>query len=163
MNAIDILKSTYSTSRMVLKSYAGDFTDAELMNRAHESCNHLAWQLGHLISAECMFVDQLSPGNACALPEGFAAQYSRETQSDNDASHFLGTANYMDLMDKIQDATFAALDKTSESELDEDAPEMYRPMFPTKGAIWVLVATHNMMHAGQFVSVRRACGKGVVI
>lgn len=163
MNAIDVLRSTYMTSRMVLKSYAGDFTDAELMNRAHPECNHLAWQLGHLISAECMFVDQLSAGNGFVLPDGFADQYGRETQGDNDASHFLGAADYMDLLDKVQDATFAALDKTSESELDEDAPAMYQTMFPTKGAVWVLVATHNMMHAGQFVAVRRACGKSVVI
>ena len=163
MNAIDILRSTYSTSRMVLKCYAGDFTDAELMNRSHEECNHLAWQLGHLIASECMFVDQLSPGAAFKLPDGFAAQYGRETQGDNDASNFLGKDEYMDLFDKVQDATFAALDNTTEAQLDEDAPAMYQPMFPNKGAVWILVATHSMMHAGQFVPIRRACGKGVVI
>tara|TARA_R110002072_G_scaffold42064_21_gene119118 strand:- start:441926 stop:442417 length:492 start_codon:yes stop_codon:yes gene_type:complete len=163
MNAIDVLRSTYMTSRMVLKSYAGDFSDGELMRRAHPECNHLAWQLGHLIAAECMFVEQLSAGNAYVLPEGFAAQYDRSTQGDDDASHFLGTAGYMELLDKVQDATFAALEQTTEAELDEAAPAMYQAMFPTKGAVWVLVATHNMMHAGQFVAVRRACGKGVVI
>lgn len=163
MNAIDVLRSTYSTSRMVLKSYVGDFSDAELMNRPHEDCNHLAWQLGHLIASECLFIEQLSPGSGFALPDGFAEQYTRETQSDNDASHFLSKDEYLDLFDKVQEATFAVLDNTTEAQLDEEGPAMFQPMFATKGAVWVIVATHNMMHAGQIVPVRRACGKAVVI
>ncbi len=163
MNAIDVLRSTYSTSRMVLKSYVSDLSDADLMKRSHDECNHLAWQLGHLIASECLFIEQLSPGDAFALPEGFAEQYSRETQGDNDASHFLSTAEYLELFDRVQEATFAVLDKTTEAQLDEEGPAMFQPMFPTKGAVWVIVATHNMMHAGQFVPIRRACGKAVVI
>jgi DinB family protein len=163
MNAIDVLRSTYTTSRMVLKSYVSDLSDADLMKRPHPECNHLAWQLGHLIASECLFIEQLSPGHAFALPEGFAEQYSREAQSDNDASHFLSRDEYLSLLDQAQEATFNAMDNTTEAQLDEDGPEMFRPMFPTKGAVWVIVATHNMMHAGQFVPVRRASGKDVVI
>ena len=163
MNAIDVLRSTYSTSRMVLKSYVGDLSDAELMRRPHEGCNHLAWQLGHMIASECMFVEQLSPGAAFILPDGFADQYGRETQGDNDASHFLSKDEYLALFNKIQEATFAALDTVTEAQLDEEGPAMFQPMFATKGAVWIIVATHNMMHAGQLVPVRRACGKGIVI
>jgi hypothetical protein len=36
-------------------------------------------------------------------------------------------------------------------------------MFPTVGHIYLLIATHQLMHAGQFVPVRRALGKPVVI
>ncbi len=163
MNAIEVLRSTYSTSRMVLKSYASDLSDADLMKRSHEACNHLAWQLGHLIASECFFIEQLAPDHAFTLPDGFAEQYTRETQSDNDPSHFLGTNEYLKLLDQVQEATFKALDHTTESQLDEAGPEMFQPMFPTKGAVWIIVATHNMMHAGQFVPIRRACGKEVVI
>jgi len=163
MNAIDVLRSTYTTSRMMLKSYISDLSDTDLMMRPHEECNHLAWQLGHLIASECMFIEQLSPGVFCDLPEGFAEQYSRETQSDNDASNFLSKDEYMNLLDQVQEATFKALGNTTEAQLDEAGPEMFQPMFPTKGAVWIIAATHNLMHAGQFVPVRRACGKEVVI
>jgi len=163
MNAIDVLRSTYSTSLMILKTYVGDLSDTELMKRPHQDCNHLAWQLGHLIASECMLVDQLSPGSAIKLPEGFADQHGKEATADNDASHFLSKDEYLALFDKVQDATFAALSNVAEAELDEPGPEMFQPMFATKGAVWILVATHTMMHAGQLVPVRRACGKGVVI
>jgi hypothetical protein len=36
-------------------------------------------------------------------------------------------------------------------------------MFPTAGHIYLLIATHGLMHAGQFVPVRRKLGKPVVI
>jgi hypothetical protein len=36
-------------------------------------------------------------------------------------------------------------------------------MFPTMASMFILTATHPLMHAGQFVPVRRALGKPVVI
>ena len=38
-----------------------------------------------------------------------------------------------------------------------------RRRFPTVGSIFTLIATHPMMHAGQFVVVRRQLGKPIVI
>ena len=90
MNAIDVLRSTYSTSMMVLKSYVGDLSDAELLKRPHEGCNHLAWQLGHLIASECMLVGQLSPGAAITLPDGFADQHGKETTAKVTCGHEVG-------------------------------------------------------------------------
>jgi len=57
----------------------------------------------------------------------------------------------------------AALEKTSEADLDAESPEHFRESFPTVGHIYVLIASHGMMHAGQFVPVRRALGKPIVI
>ncbi len=162
MNAIDVLRSTYGTSMMVLKTYVGDLENADLMKRP-EGCNHLAWQLGHLIASEAMLLEQLVPGAAMALPEGFAEQHGKEATGDDEPTHFHTKDEYLALFEKSQAATFAALDKVTEASLDEAGPEMFQPMFATKGAVWVLICTHSMMHAGQFVPVRRACGKGVVI
>ncbi|MBC7967636.1 MAG: DinB family protein, partial [Fuerstia sp.] len=52
MDVKSAIKETFGISNMVLNSYVGDFTDAELMRRPGPGCNHVAWQLGHLISSE---------------------------------------------------------------------------------------------------------------
>ena len=61
MNAQDVLKTNHATSTMVLKSYVSDLTDAELMSRPGPGCNHIAWQLGHLIASECHLLETVVP------------------------------------------------------------------------------------------------------
>jgi hypothetical protein len=60
-------------------------------------------------------------------------------------------------------ATVALLDSYPESDFSKQAPESFRKMFPTIGSMFILIATHPMMHAGQFVPIRRALGKPIVI
>ena len=56
MNAMQAIQACSETSSMIVKSYIGDLEDADLFVRPGEGCNHLAWQLGHLISAECRLI-----------------------------------------------------------------------------------------------------------
>ncbi|NOY43573.1 MAG: DinB family protein [Planctomycetes bacterium] len=163
MNANDAIQSAMDVSSMVLTSYLGDLSDADLMTRPCEGCNHLAWQLGHLIASECSLLEAICPGAAVSLPEGFAEKHSKETAGENDPSKFCTKEEYVDQLDRVRKASKAALEKVSETDLDQPSPEHLREMFPTVGVIFVLIATHGMMHAGQFVPVRRALGKPVVI
>ena len=152
-----------STSAMVLKSYISDFDDADLMTRPAPGCNHLAWQLGHLIASECSLLESVQPGAAATLPDGFALQHGKETAGDDDPANFRTKSEYLELYDKVQAASVAALEKTSEADLDGPASEKFREMFPTAGHVYILLATHSMMHAGQFVPVRRALGKPILM
>ena len=163
MNTKDALRGTADMSAMVLKSYVGDLSDAELMQRPGPGCNHLAWQLGHLISSECSMLDSIVPGAAAKLPEGFDEKHSKETTAVDDPTRFCSKQEYLDLMEQVRAASLAALEKIDESELDRPSPEKFREMFPTVGHIFVLIATHGLMHAGQFVPARRALGKPIVI
>ncbi|QDU87645.1 DinB superfamily protein [Pirellulimonas nuda] len=163
MNAVDVIRQTNTTSQMVVKAYVEDLSDADLMRRPAAGCNHLAWQLGHLISSECMLLNSLAPGAAPELPAGFAEQHAKDKCGSDDPSQFCTKAQYLELWGQVQAAMMGALDHVSESDLDKPGPENMQPMFPTAGAVWVLLATHALMHAGQFVPVRRALGKPVVI
>jgi hypothetical protein len=163
MNAQQVLQATMDTSSMVLTKYVEDLSDEDLLRRPGEGCNHLAWQLGHLIASEGMLLDSICPGAAPELPEGFAEKHSKEAVGDDNPANFCSKQEYLELMSKVRSSTVAALSKMSEEDLDAPAPEHFRKMFPTVGAVCVLLATHQMMHAGQFVPVRRAAGKGVVI
>lgn len=163
MNAKDAIRGTMDLSLHVLKTYFSDMTDAELLHRPGPGCNHLAWQLGHLISSEANLLNMACPGTAAELPAGFAEQHNKETAGSDDASKFCTKQQYIDLLDKTRTATVAALDALPEARLDEPGPEAFRNFCPTMGSLFNLIASHPMMHAGQFVPVRRALGKPVVI
>ncbi len=162
MNTQEAIGATFATSSMILNSYFGDLTDAELMTRPAEGCNHLAWQLGHLISSECNLLEMVASGSAAALPDGFAEQHDKEQAGEDDASKFCTKQEYLDLFDKVRAATLAALAKCSDADLDKPGPEDFANFCPTVGHVFVLMATHGMMHAGQFVPVRRKLGKPVL-
>ncbi len=163
MNANDTLCATLDTSSMVLSKYLEDLSDADLMKRPGPGCNHIAWQLGHLISSERHLLDAVAPGSASDLPEGFAEKHSKEAITDDNPANFCTKQEYLDLFEKVHAATKAAIAKVSEADLDQPAPEHFRSMFPTVGHVYVLIATHSMMHAGQLVPLRRELGKPVVI
>lgn len=163
MDAKGAIQNAMGTSLFILKSYIGDLTDAELMHRPGPGCNHVAWQLGHLIESDRELLESIAPGAAPALPAGFVEQHSKDAVGSDDPAKFLKKEQYIQLLDAVHNAALAALEKTTPADLDQPSPEKFRQMFPTVGAIYVLIAAHPLMHAGQFVPVRRALGKPVVI
>lgn len=163
MHTQDAIRSTFGISHMVLGAYFSDLSDAELLHRPGAGCNHLAWQLGHLIASECSLLEMICPGAAIKLPDGFAERHSKDAKDVDDPSKFESKATYAALLEQVKNASLDALGKLSDSELDKPGPEMFASMCPTVGSMFVLIATHPLMHAGQFVPVRRALGKPVVI
>lgn len=163
MNAKDAIRSSANLGMMVLKAYVSDLDDADLMRRPGEGCNHLAWQLGHLIASEVQLLESIVPGQGAELPVGFAEAHSKETCNNDDPAAFHGKQTYVDLLDKVRAASLAALDGFAESDLDQPAPDDFRQFCPTMGDMFTLIATHPMMHAGQFVIVRRQLGKPILM
>lgn len=163
MNAKDAIRSSANLSTMVLKTYISDLDDADLMRRPGEGCNHLAWQLGHLISSEVQLLEQVAPGKGLELPDGFAEAHSKQTCNNDVSTDFHGKQTYIELFDKVRAASLAALDSCAESDFDNPAPENFRSFCPTMGDMFTLIANHPMMHAGQFVVVRRQLGKPILM
>lgn len=163
MHGKDAIQNTYDFSQMVLTSYVSDLTDEELLKRPSEGCNHIAWQLGHLISSECGLVESIAPGYAIELPEGFAQKHSKENASSDDPADFLSKDEYLAYFGKIKEASSKALNAQTDEDLAKPAPENLRQLCGNVGGVWGLIASHAMMHVGQFVPVRRQLGKPVVI
>lgn len=163
MNAKDAIRSSANLSTMVLKAYVSDLDDADLMRRPGEGCNHLAWQLGHLISAEVQLLESVAPGQGTELPDGFGDAHSKESCNNDDPASFHGKQTYVELFDTVRTASLASLDSYAQSDLDKPAPEDFREFCPTMGDMFTLIATHPMMHAGQFVIVRRQLGKPILM
>jgi uncharacterized damage-inducible protein DinB len=163
MNPKDALKLGIEMSDFIINAYIGDLSDADLLIRPVPGMNHIAWQLGHLISAEHRFVEMLSPGSCPPLPDGFDAAHTKETAKIDDSSKFLPLAKYQELWKAQRAATMAVLENYPESELDKADPEKYPTFAPTPAALLAMTGTHALMHCGQFVAVRRQLGKPVTI
>ncbi len=163
MSPKDALKLGIEMSDLIINAYIGDLSDADLLIRPVPGMNHIAWQLGHLVSAERQFVEMVKPGSCPPLPEGFEQSYTKETTKLDDPSKFETLAKYQDLWKAQRAATLAVLDGIPESDLDRTDPEKFPPFAPTVAALLAMSGTHSLMHCGQFVAVRRQLGKPVTI
>jgi hypothetical protein len=163
MNTKQALQATMDMSTMVLSRYLSDLNDADLLRRPGKGCNHLAWQLGHLVSSEAGLINSVCPGKGPELPAGFKEKHEKDKAGLDDAKQFCSKQQYLDLMEKVRQASKAALEGLSDADLDAPAPEGIRAFCPTVGNVFILIGTHPLMHAGQFVPIRRDLGKPVVI
>jgi hypothetical protein len=157
MNAKDVLRQNVEFGCMLVRSYVEDLSDADMLVRSVPGTNHIAWQLGHMIAGTQQMLGLL--GHQASLPDGFVARYSAETAKSDAAEKFAPKSELLALMDQVKAASLAAIDATPESALDQPAPEPMREYAPTVGAALGIVGGHWLMHAGQFVPIRRKLGK----
>jgi uncharacterized damage-inducible protein DinB len=161
MNAKDVLKHALRMNHDIINGYLGDLSDADLLVRPVPGANHIAWQLGHVINAEAQyFLPQIPGATVPELPADFGKQHDKE-RSKSDTG-FRTKDEYLNLFNKVRQATLAALDKIPEADLDKPVTGNLARIAPTLGAVFFLAANHEMMHAGQFTVVRRKLGKPVL-
>ncbi len=159
MNTQEAILSSLNLAREVTNMLLADLSDADLLVRPVPEANHIAWQLGHLISSEHHMMSELSESDMPALPDGFAEKYSKETSKSDDSSLFESKETYLELYGQVRKGTLATLERLSDDRLGEPAPEAYREMFKTVGGLVALQANHELMHVGQYTVVRRKLGK----
>ncbi len=158
MTAKDAIRNVIEFCDGLLRQYISDLTDRELLVRSVPGTNHIAWQLGHLIANEHRMLEALG-GTVAPLPDGFAESHGKEAATSDDPAKFRSKAEYVKLLDAQRTAALAALARTPESQLEQPGPESMRAYAPTVGAVFTLLGTHKLMHAGQFVPIRRKLGK----
>lgn len=163
MNACEAIQLSLDSSQFVALTYLSDLKDEDLFVRPHPACNHIAWQLGHLISSEHQMIEAIQPGSMPPLPEGFAARYTKEAARSDDRMQFDTKEMLLKQFEIQRKGTLAALQGASPAKLAEPGPEAMRDYAPTVADVFSLQGGHWMMHAGQWVVVRRKLGLPVVI
>lgn len=160
MNARDALKTSLGMSERTLKSFLADLSDADLLVRPVPGANHTAWQLGHLIGGEVRILSDNLPGvHYPELPAGFVEQHQGNTAKTDPPLGFCSKQQYLDLFQKVREATLAAVNNLSEADLDRPTVGRLSAAAPTLGALVLLASSHPMMHIGQVTVVRRLLGK----
>ncbi len=153
------IKHELSLPASVVQGYLGDLSDEDLLRRPVPNANHIAWQLGHLIVSEHDINNMVFPESMPALPKGFAEKHNKEAAANDDPSSFCSKDEYLQLMDEQRAGTLALLDRLSDEELEKPAPQSLQAFGPTVGAVIAGQSAHWMMHAGQWVIVRRQLNK----
>lgn len=146
-------------SDFVARAYLSDLTDEDLMRRPHPDCNHINWQVGHLIVSEHQLVESVVAGSMPSLPDGFADRYGKPTAASDDATSFDRKEALLQQMEVQREGTLAALAQCTPDQLAQPAPEHVRSFAPTVGDVFSMQGGHWMMHAGQWAVVRRQLGR----
>jgi hypothetical protein len=158
MTAKDILRQVVEFGHLVVRFYVSDLTDAELLVRSVPGSNHIAWQMGHLITATRHMLKSLGH-SAPDLPAGFEEAYTPETSGSDDPVKFASKAEYLALAEQMKAASLEAIETTPENTLDQPGPESMREYAPTMASVLTILGNHWLMHSGQFVPIRRKLGK----
>ena len=159
MNAQDAIRATMSTADFMIANYLADITPQEMLVRPVPGANHLAWQLGHLITAETRLVEAAVPGSMPSLPEGFAERHTKDTAASDNPADFLTKEEYLELAASTRAATLKVLDSQSETDLDRPVGGRVPPFVKTAGHCFATAGGHWILHAGQWVVLRRHLGR----
>ena len=160
MDTKTAIKTALDTASMVVNSYLSDLTDEEMMHRPDPGCNHIKWQLGHLIASENRMMNGCFPDSMPELPEGFSDRYSQETSASNDEHSFDTKEQLVSIAQTQREGTLRLLESVTDEDLDREGPEAVREFAPTVGACFLMQDAHWMMHAGQWAVIRRQLGRG---
>ena len=163
MKTSEAIKNNYQTAQMVCGTYLGDLTDAEAMQRPHAGCNHINWQVGHIIASENKMGNAVVADGIPALPDGFSEKYSKETGDSDNAGDFVPFSELLTIAKTQGDAVVAMIDGLADDQFDAPGPEEMQAYAPTMGALCNMMGSHWMMHAGQWVVLRRQLGREIVI
>jgi DinB superfamily len=159
MTGHDAIRNTFRRSRNLTRLLLEDLSDSDLLVRPAPGANHIAWQLGHLISSTHRMIGQFLGARAPALPEGFIERHNSDASHSDSTDGYLSKAEYLDLVDRMILAATEAVAALPDAALDAPNPGNMAKMAPTVGSLFQLSAEHFMMHLGQFSTVRRALGK----
>lgn len=159
MTLSEHIKVSLELPTIIVNNYLEDLTDQDLLLRPSENMNHIAWQLGHLISSESFHISEVFPDSMPALPADFKEKYTKETAASDNPDDFHSKAEYLKLMQEQRQGTLAVLAKLSDQELMQPSPESVSYLGPIVGSVFAGESTHWMMHAGQWAVVRRKLGK----
>lgn len=162
MKPADAFKIALNMTDFVLNKYLAEFSDAELLVRPGKGCNHIAWQLGHLIQSEQGIINQIRPGSGIELPAGFAENHAKDNAGCDDPALFCTKQEYLELYTRSRKNIKKILAEMADEEFDQPSPKGW-DQFPNVGAMMNLIVNHPMMHVGQFVVVRRLLGKPIVV
>ena len=159
MNSRDAIKVGLDMAEFVSLGYLEDLSDAELLHRPCAGANHINWQIGHIIVSENQIMNSAVPSSMPALPAGLAEKYTKETASVDDPTKFATKAELLKVYRDQRAATLATLTNLTDQDLDKESPESIRPYAPTLAAAVSMQGSHWLMHAGQWVIVRRQLGR----
>jgi hypothetical protein len=162
MNAPELLKANTRMGVFVVELYLKDLNEDDLFVRPHPRANHVAWQLGHVISSTQKLLIALNH-QPPTLPQTFEQRHAKEMAASDERDVFSVKAEYLSLLHAQRDSIIGWLEQCTESDLNGPAPDSMKSYAPTIGAAILSFGNHLLMHSGQIAVLRKILGKPVVM
>lgn len=163
MNGIEAIASSLESTGQMMELFLSDLDDRDILICPVEGANHIAWQVGHLISSEKFMMTGNLPGvHYENSPQDFDSTHSRESTCKTSTHGFLSKDAYLDQFRKTRSATLKAIRNLKETDLETPTTGRLAAKAPTIGKLFLLCSHHTLMHMGQFSVIRRKLGKPVL-
>lgn len=156
MDAIAAIRLNMQTGEMIGLGYLNDLTDEEMMLRPAPGCNHLNWQVGHLVVSEHEMLEATKSGEIPALPDGLAEAYSKATAGSDNPADFWKKDRLLEVYRSVREASLKLLEQQTPESFENPTGIEYAP---TVGALFMMLGSHWLMHCGQWAVVRRQTGR----
>jgi len=163
MKALDTIKHTLQASPHVIEKYLEDLSDAEILERPVPLANHIAFQLGHLVLAERLALEELAVKDLPELPKDFSKNHQKDNHLSDNPEEFSSKDIYLALLKVHRQASIKYLENLTEKDLDREGPLSMRSYAPTLGLALNMNGIHSLMHVGQISVLRRKLEKPIAI
>src|SRR5262245_18564794 len=100
MNGKEATRTALQPTQQTLGMYLGDLSDQDLLVLPVPNANHIAWQIGHLISSERHLLSIIPGAVYPELPAGFDEQHKPTNAATDSPKGFATKAQYLDLFNK---------------------------------------------------------------
>lgn len=144
------------------KRFLEDLSDDEWFAQPFEGANHIAWQVGHLATAEYGIVVGEALGRTFAdvdwLTDDFRTLFRRESVPQSDAGSYPQPTEIVAMLDRVHRHALDGLATVSDDLLDEPSAHGH-PLAETRLDALHLCAWHEGVHTGQIAMLRRAIGR----
>ena len=161
MSRLAVAVEQLVTVRKYSLNLIDDIDPADWLRQPREGVSHVAWQVGHLATAEYWLTLNRIRGrkaeDAELLSDEFVQRYGRLTTPDPDPAKNASPTELRATLERVHAQTLQELSQLSEAVLDEPVSNAHR-MFTTKGQALLWCAQHEMLHAGQIGLLRRQLG-----
>ena len=161
MSNAELFSKNILQSKGMIDMFLKDFSDEDMMFRPAKTANHAIWQMGHLANSVLGIVKSCEP--SVGFPFEDDTRFGKSKASIDDAAFFPGKAELVGRFDQAMDIAAAWVAKLSDADLAKATPERMQRFAPTVANAAILLASHPLMHMGQFSVMRRALGKPILM
>ena len=161
MSSAELFSKNILQTKTMIDSSLKDFSDADMLFRPAKTANHAAWQMGHLANATRNMVAACDPSVAFKFEDD--ARFGKSKASIDDPAFFPSKAELLSRFDSAMDTAAAWVANLTDADLAKRTPERLQNFAPTVANIAILLASHPLMHMGQFSVTRRALAKPILM
>lgn len=139
-----------------LKAWAQDFEQTAATNSGGTKTNPVAWQLGHIASAE-EDVYRLFSGKPGVVPEEVRAVCATGCPQPTAATRYPPLSDLWALLGQTHERLIGLVEAASDADLDRQPLEENR-YFTSLGQAIYEIALHENYHVGEIGTLRKALG-----